>query len=67
MNKELTIQEVQALYENEKRENAFKTRRIRLLEKILTDNGIPFPEDKLGAGLGELPDVPEEELKENEI
>ena len=29
VNKELTVQELQALYDNEKRENMFKTRRIR--------------------------------------
>ena len=58
---------MQALYENEKRENQFKTRRIRQLEKILKDNGIPFPEDKFGTALGELPEEPEEESKEDEI
>ena len=33
----------------------------------MTDNGIPFPEDKLGTNLGELPEEAEEESKEEEI
>ena len=33
----------------------------------MTENGIPFPEDKLGTNLGDLPEEAEEESKEDEI
>ena len=67
INREMTIQEMQALYEEEKRKNEQKTRRIRQLERIIRDNGLEVPKDTFGAGQGDLgpePDIePEEEKK----
>ena len=41
---------MQALYEEEKRKNEQKTRRIRQLERIIRDNGLEVPKDTYGAG-----------------
>lgn len=49
-----------ALYEDEKKKNEYKTRRIRQLEKILVDMGIDVPKDLFGARDGDLP--PEDEI-----
>ena len=54
VNKELTIQELQALYDEEKRKNEAKTRRIRQLEKILTETGMELPKDHFKASEGDL-------------
>ena len=56
INKELSIQELQFLYEEEKRKNEHKTRRIRILEKIIVDMGGIVPKDTFGAAQGELPE-----------
>ena len=76
INKELSIQELQYLYEEEKKKNEIKTRRIRILEKIIKEMGGVVPKDTFGAAQGDLPEdtedqklqIPEIEsnLKENE-
>lgn len=49
INKELSIQELQFLYEEEKKKNEHKTRRIRILEKIIVELGGVVPKDTFGA------------------
>ena len=56
INKELSIQELQYLYDEEKKKNEIKTRRIRVLEKIIREMGGIVPKDTFGAGLGEEPE-----------
>ena len=60
INREMTIQELQALYEEEKRKNEHKTRRIRQLEKIILDMGQELPKDTFGASQGDAAPEPEE-------
>ena len=60
INREMTIQELQALYEEEKRKNEHKTRRIRQLEKIILDLGQELPKDTFGASQGDAAPEPEE-------
>jgi len=50
VNRELSIQELLHLYEQEKAKNELKTRRIRMLEKLIIELGGIVPKDLLGAG-----------------
>ena len=50
VNKELSIQELMVLYEQEKAKNELKTRRIKMLEKLIIELGGIVPKDLLGAG-----------------
>ena len=50
VNRELSIQELLHLYEQEKAKNELKTRRIRMLEKLIIELGGVVPKDLLGAG-----------------
>ena len=59
INRELTLQELQLLLDEERKANAYKTRRIRQLEKIILDLGMELPKDTFGASLGEVPEEPE--------
>ena len=54
VNRELSIQELQYLYEQEKAKNELKTRRIRMLEKLIIELGGIVPKDLLGAGKEDL-------------
>ena len=63
----MTIQELQALYDEEKRKNEHKTRRIRQLEKIIRDLGMELPRDVLGASEGDLPSEPPPEETKTDI
>lgn len=56
INKELSIQEVQNLLEIEIKKNEQKTRRIRMLEKLIIELGGVVPKDTFGAGQGDVPD-----------
>ena len=56
---------MQALYEEEKRKNEQKTRRIRQLERIIRDNGLDVPKDTYGAGQGDI--GPELEIQTEEV
>ena len=61
----MTLQELQALYDEEKKKNEFKTRRIRQLEKLMIEQGIQLPKDLFGAAQGEdAIEEYKEELKE---
>ena len=44
------------LYDEEKKKNEYKTRRIRQLEKIILDMGMELPKDTFGAAQGDLPE-----------
>ena len=44
------MQELLLLYEKEKEKNELKTRRIRMLEKLIIELGGVVPQDKLGLG-----------------
>lgn len=64
VNKELTIQEIQALYEEEKKKNEHKTRRIRQLEKLLVEMGAQLPKDTFGAAQNDDLESKEQDLEE---
>ena len=53
VNKELSMAELMALYEKEKEKNIAKTRRIKMLEKLIIELGGVVPKDLSEAGGGE--------------
>ena len=60
------------MYDEEKKKNEHKTRRIRILEKIIRDMGGVIPKDTFGAGQGdteekvEIPEVVEDAKSDDE-
>ena len=54
INKELSLKELQYLYEEEKRKNEIKTRRIRQLEKLVVELGGKVPKDTFGAAQADI-------------
>ena len=44
------------MYDEERKKNEYKTRRIRQLERIIIDLGAPLPKDTFGASKGETGD-----------
>ena len=66
VNKELSIQELMVLYEKEKEKNISKTRRIKMLEKLIIELGGVVPQDLQQAGESQVKEKkPDKNLAEN--